>query len=147
MTAIKGDAVIFSVWDDTGSAYRPVACLTSNSLTQTTTVNESQTKCNPGETTKSKGSRSYSVGLEGEYIDTTSVGGETALASHDFLMDLSEAPENIFWRMSTGLADTPFYYGESIMSDLALTAPAGEDATFTGTLEGTGGIVRIDPKA
>jgi hypothetical protein len=30
---------------------------------------------------------SYTLEAEGEYIDTTSVGGEVTKASHDFLLD------------------------------------------------------------
>lgn len=144
--AINGDTLILSVYDDTATAYRPVACLTTNSLNQSTNIIESQTKCTPGETTKTKGTRSYNIAAEGEYIDTTSTGGETTKASHDYLKELSEGSTNITWRMATGLTDTPFYYGEAIISELSLTGPAGEPSTFTTTLEGTGAIVEVDPK-
>ena len=43
---VKGELGILSVWD--GIIFRPVACLTSNSLASTVSVIESQTKCNPG---------------------------------------------------------------------------------------------------
>jgi len=140
--AINGDLIILSVYD--GAAYRPVACLTSNSLSETTNVLESVTKCNPGETLKTKGTRSYNISAEGEYIDTTSAGGQTTLASHDYLKTLADAG-NINWRMATGLADNPFYYGEAIITDLGLTAPANEITTFSATLEGSGAIVTTDP--
>lgn len=143
--AINGDILILSVHD--GTAYRPTACLTSNSLSETTTVRESNTKCDPGETIKSKGVRSYNISLEGEYIDTTSVGGDTAKASHDFLKTLADGVDNINWRMATGLADTPFYYGNGILSDLSITAPANENTTFSATLDGSGAIVTVDPLA
>ena len=45
--SIKGEVVILSIWDGT-SAYEPLACLTSNSLSETVDIIESQTKCNPG---------------------------------------------------------------------------------------------------
>ena len=140
--AINGDLIILSVYD--GAAYRPVACLTSNSLSETTNVLESVTKCNPGETLKTKGTRSYNISAEGEYIDTTSAGGQTALASHDYLKTLADAG-NVNWRMATGLADNPFYYGEAIITDLGLTAPANEITTFSATLDGSGAIVTTDP--
>ena len=140
--AINGDLIILSVYD--GAAYRPVACLTSNSLSETTNVLESVTKCNPGETLKTKGTRSYNISAEGEYIDTTSAGGQTTLASHDYLKTLADAG-NMTWRMATGLADNPFYYGEAIITDLGLTAPANEITTFSATLDGSGAIVTTDP--
>ena len=67
---IKGDGLILYLHD--GSIYRPVACLTSNSLSQTRAVIESQTKCTPGLIEKTGGSLSYEISFEGQYIDTTS---------------------------------------------------------------------------
>jgi hypothetical protein len=67
-----------------GAVYRPVACLTSNSLASTVSVIESQTKVRPG-VIEMGGTASHMVEAEGEYIDTTSVGGDTAKASHDYL--------------------------------------------------------------
>lgn len=143
--AINGDVLILAFYDADNTTYRPAACLTSNSVNETTNVRESITKCNPGETIKSKGTRNYNISLEGEYIDTTSVGGQTTLASHDYIKTLAEGEDNIIWRMATGLADTPFYYGEGIITDLSLTAPANENATFSATLDGSGAIVTVDP--
>lgn len=146
ITKIKGDALIQSVWD--GAAYRPIACLTSNSLTRTRNIIESQTKCDPGVITKTAGSQSYEVPFEGEYIDTTSATGETTLASHDFIMTLFDTGNLYSWRLATGLADTPYYYGEGVFSDLEMTGPAGDElATFSGTLSGSGLITTIDPEA
>tara|TARA_R110002051_G_scaffold308116_1_gene379509 strand:- start:12424 stop:12873 length:450 start_codon:yes stop_codon:yes gene_type:complete len=147
MPKIKGDALILSIYDEDNTAYRPVACLTSNSLNRTVNIIESQTKCAPGEIEKTKGTQTYSLSADGEYQDSTSVGGSTATASHDYLM---EAMDNdaITWRMSTGLADTPFYYGTAIISDLSLTGDAGDAvSTFSTTFEGSGLIVTTDPKA
>ena len=53
---IKGDALILWFWDTSGTpAYKPVACLTSNSLSQTRNIIESQTKCAPGLVEKDSG--------------------------------------------------------------------------------------------
>jgi hypothetical protein len=54
-----------------GAAYRPIACLASNSLATTVSVIESQTKCNPGTIQKQGGT--FTINWTGEYIDTTSV--------------------------------------------------------------------------
>jgi len=142
---IKGDVIILSIHD--GSIYRPVACLTSNSLSQTRNIIESQTKCDPGVIIKDAGSLSYEIAFEGRYIDTTSAGAQVTLASHDWLKpNAMEVLTGNIWRMSTGLTDTPFYYGDGIMSDLELTADAGDElANFSGTLAGSGSIVEIDP--
>lgn len=144
---IKGELIVLSVYDVTGTIYRPVACLTSNSLSQTRGIIESQTKCDPGLTIKAAGSMSYNVSLEGNYIDTTSAGSEVTSASHDYLKkEFMDTGIALTWRMDTGLTDTPFYYGTGILSDLEMTAPAGEEfVTFTGAIEGSGAIVEEDP--
>ena len=80
---IKGDNIILYVHD--GSIYRPIACLTSNSLSQDVNVIESQTKCDPGVVIKDPGSMTYEITFEGNYIDTTSVGAEVTKASHDYI--------------------------------------------------------------
>ena len=67
-TFIKGDAVILSIWD--GSAYEPIGCLTSNSLSVTRNVIEAQTKCAPNEITRVAGSTSSELSFEANYIKT-----------------------------------------------------------------------------
>jgi len=141
--AINGDTLILSVYD--GAAYRPVACLTSNALNQTRNIIESQTKCDPGETIKTAGTKNYTVTGEGEYIDTTSAGGFTTRASHDYLKTIFEGQDTVTWRLATGLTDNPNYYGTGIISDLSLTAPANDTTTFSVTIEGSGAIVTVDP--
>lgn len=143
-TFIKGDVLILSVHD--GTAYRPIACLTSNTLSQTRGVIETQTKCLPGIVERAAGTLSYEISCEGNYIDTTSVGGETTKASHDYLKGLIEAGNLVTWKMTTGLADTAAYYGEAIIVDLSADAPTGDEfATFSCTLSGSGSIVSVDP--
>lgn len=145
MASIKGEGLILYVWDS--SIYRPIACLTSNSLSETRNIIESQTKCDPGLIIKASGSYTYELSLEGEYIDTTSAGAEVTKASHDYLHGLIGSGATITWKMDTGLADTVAYYGTGIFSDLSLDAPAGDEfATFSGTVSGSGAIVTIDPE-
>lgn len=141
---ILGRTGILSVWDT--SAYKPVACLTSNSLTTALSVLESNTKCDPGNTVRNADQFSYDVSCDGEYIDTTSVGGETTLASHDWLLVKQMAKTNITWRLATGLADTT-YYGTAIISDLNLDQPSEGNSTFSCNLSGTGAIATTDPNA
>src|SRR6478736_4620808 len=109
---IKGELGIIYVHD--GTLYRPVACLTSNSLNATTSVIESQTKCNPGETVKQAGTKAYTIDAEGEYIDTTSVGGEVTKASHDYLFTLWQLGEAITWKLDTGVTGA-VYFGTAII--------------------------------
>ena len=142
-TKIQGDVLTLSVWDT--SAYRPIACVTSNSLNSSAEIIETQTKCDPGVVGKEYGAVNKSIDVEGEYIDTTSVGGETALASHDWLEAKQDAKEKVVVKIDTGLADVPSKYGTAIISDLSLTGPAGEVATFSATLDIDGGLSETDP--
>lgn len=142
---IKGESGIFYVHD--GTMYRPVACLTSNSFNPTYAVIESNTKCNPGVTIKRKGAFNYTVQGDGEYIDTTSVGGDTAKASHDFLFGLMTTEESVNWKYDTGAPDV-IYYGEGIITDLPLTQDSGDAiSTFSITIEGSGEVTKTDPLA
>ena len=143
-TIIHGKLGILSLWDT--SAYKPVACLTSNSLATTLSVIESNTKCDPGNTVRNADQFSYDISADGEYIDTTSVGGEDTLASHDWLLVKQMAATDVVWKLDSGLADT-IYYGTAILSDLNLDQPADGNSTFSATLSGSGAIVTTDPNA
>lgn len=140
---IKGELGILSIHD--GTIYRPVACLTSNSLSSAVSVIESQTKCFPGVVKKEVGSFSYNIEAEGEYIDTTSVGGQTTKASHDYLM--TKQKNKVEWKLDTGVTGK-IYYGTAIMSELSLEQGSGDDlSTFSMSLDGDGDIFTTDPNA
>ena len=140
---VKGELGILSVWD--GTIYRPVACLTSSSLASTVSVIESQTKCNPGLVIKQGGVCAYSSSAEGEYIDTTSVGGETTKASHDYLLEKQKLKTAIDWKLDTGVTSA-IYYGSAIITDLELSQGAGDElSTFSLTLDGSGDITETNP--
>ena len=142
---IKGEVGILYVHD--GTIYRPVACLTSNSLSSAVSVIESQTKCFPGVVKKQGGIFSYTLDAEGEYIDTTSVGGETTKASHDYLLAKQMLKAAVTWKLDTGVTGA-VYYGSAILSDLSLEQGSGDEiSTFSVTLDGDGDIVLIDPEA
>ena len=141
-TFIQGEDLILYLWDGV-SAYEPIACLTSNSIEITRGIIESQTKCDPGVTVKSPGIMTYSIPFEGQYIVL-----ESGKISHDGLLAKinTASPTTDTWRMDTGQTGTPYYYGTGILTDLSLTAEAGENqATFSGTLEGSGLILTTDP--
>lgn len=143
---IKGEVAILYIYDT--SAYKPIACLTSNSLSSTLGVIETQTKCDPGETIKGAGSFAYTIDAEGNYIDTTSAGGDTAKASHDKLLALQQAKADVTWKLDNGLGAGAAYYGTGVISDLSADFPAGDEfATFSLTIDGSGAIVTTDPNA
>ncbi len=144
-TFIKGEALILSVW--VTDAYLPIGCLTSNSINRVKTIIETTTKCDPGVTIRASGTRSYEIPFEALYIDTTSaVEGDSSKVSHDSLMGIFETDDEQDWRMDTGLADNPYYYGSGIFNALDFTAGSGDEfATFSGGISGSGAIVTTDP--
>jgi predicted secreted protein len=144
-TPIRGEnGVLFLYLDD---AWKPIACLTSNSLSTTVEVIERQTKCAPGVTEKSAGVFNYSLSAEGEYIDTTTVGGDDTKASHDELLALQTSRELQTWKLDTNMIDenSVKYYGTALITDLSLDQAVNENSTFSATLDGNGAILTTDP--
>lgn len=140
---IKGENLILYIHD--GALYRPVACLTSNSLNTELAVIESQTKCAPGLVEKQAGAFSYTLEADAQLIDTTSVGGDDTKASHDYLLGVQQAKTNVNWKMDSGTTSLT-YFGSGLITSLGLEAPAGDEfATFSLTIDGSGAIVTTDP--
>jgi Phage tail tube protein len=144
---IKGEGLILYIHD--GTLYRPVACLTSNSLDTELGIIESQTKCAPGVIEKQAGVFSYTISADAVALDTTSVGGDTTKASHDYLLDVQQAKSTVNWKMDSGSGTggtALIYYGTGIITSLGLEAPTGDEfATFTLQIDGSGAIVKVDP--
>jgi hypothetical protein len=145
-TSIKGEnGIIFIAIDN---AWKPIACLTSTSLESTINVIERETKCAPGVVEKRPGSFNYNLSMDGEYIDTTSVGGDDTKQSHDALLLLQINKTQITWKLDTDVTETDSakYYGTAILSSLSLTQGAGSElSTFSATFEGNGAISLDDP--
>lgn len=144
--SIRGENGILYIWD--ASAYKPVACLTSNGLNTTLSMIESTTKCYPGVVTKTPGTFSYSIDAEGEYIDTTSDGGDDAKTSHDALFLLQQNKNLVIWKLNTDVTSggSVKYYGYAYITDLSATFGSGDEVTtFSLTLDGNGAILTSDP--
>lgn len=144
--AIKGELGIIYIWAE--NAYKPFACLTSTSLSTTVSIIESTTKCFPGVTKKTAGTFNGSISLEGEYISTIGVGGDTAKKSHDALFLLQQDKTKINWKLNTNVEDDDMakYYGQAFISDLSADFGSGDDlATFSATLDIDGDILTTDP--
>jgi hypothetical protein len=144
---IKGENNILYIYE--GTAYKPIACLTSNSISNAVSIIESQTKCFPGEIKKQAGTISPSIDFEGEFIDTTSVGGDTAKASFDTLLGIQNARTVFKWKIDTDVPNTTTsykMYGFGVLTDLSLDAAAGDELqTFSGTIDVSGKILSAEP--
>lgn len=132
--------------------YEPLACLTSNSMAETMSMLESTTKCDNGRRKILPDTYSANHSFEGELIDTTTVGGNSAKLSWDSIKDKFRKGEEIAWKLHTitwnnstvnpVATDDGFIreYGKGYLSDLELTGDLGEFITFSGTLEINGAI-------
>ena len=142
---IKGEGLVLYLYDTT--AWKPIACLTSNSLSRARNIIEAETKCSPGEVIKAGGTTTYELPFEAIYINTTdAAGSDLTKASHDALMDIFDANVSQQWKLDNGLTDSPAYFGTGLLNTLDLTAPAGSVfATFSGNISGTGAITKVDP--
>jgi hypothetical protein len=139
-TFINGNNSILSILRS--GVYRPIACLTSNSTAETNTFNEVQTKCDPGVIISTPNAYSYTKSLDGVLTNTLPTGGDTALASWDFLTTLMRNKTLIYWKESIGDPTYINEYGEGYIESLELTAASGDNITFTGSIKGNGDIVR-----
>jgi len=144
--AIKGEKGIIYIYDT--SAWKPVACLTSNSLNTTVSMIESNTKCFPGVTKKTPGTFNGTIDAEGLYIDTTTAGGDTAKKSHDALFLLQQAKTLIQWKIDTNIddVDSVKYFGNGYITDLGVDFGSGDElTTFSATIDIDGDILLTDP--
>lgn len=137
---VNGDNSVLSILR--GSAYVPIACLTSNGTSETVTFNEVQTKCDPGVVISTPNAYSYSKSLDGLLTNTLSVGGDSALASWDYLSGLMRNKTLIYWKEAIGSPAFINEYGEGYIDSLEMTAASGDNITFTGSIKGTGDILR-----
>lgn len=146
MASIKGENGMLYTYE--GAAWKPVACLTSIDLSSTVSIIESQTKCFPGVVKKTPGSFSASISAEGEYIDTTTAGGDTAKVSHDRMFLDQQAKTLKEWKIDTDItnATSVKYFGSGYYTDLTLTAGAGDEiSNFSVTLDVDGAVLYTDP--
>ena len=142
---IKGDLIILYIWEST--TYKPIACLTSNSLNQTRSIIETATKCSPGLTEKETGVMSYDISFDAKYIDTTSTTeSDLTKSSHDSLFTIMNSGDSVDWKMETGLKDNDAYYGTGVLNSLSMSAGTGDELVdFSGAIAGSGAIVLVDP--
>lgn len=144
--SIRGEKGILYIWET--SVYKPVACLTSNGLSSQLSMIESTTKCFPGVVKKTPGQLNNSIDAEGEYIDTTTAGGDTAKVSHDKMFLLQQNKTLVTWKIDTNIddVDSVKYYGTGYFTDLSATFGSGDEvATFSVTIDVDGAVLLIDP--
>lgn len=136
-TNVKGHTGLLSVY--VTSAYKPIVCLTSTSMSSVLRLIEKVNYCTAGETVQTIDGIDRTVSFDAEVM---TIGG-TSDASLSEIMAL-QGEEQTFKLEGRGSA--PQYFA-AVISNLDDSYAAGEDATFSGTLTINGDIVTSDPKA
>jgi hypothetical protein len=122
----------------TGSAYAPIACITSRSESNTSNIKEKVNVCTEGEVKKIVTRIDRSVSISGEVVDSGSL---------DALRALQDAKVETHFKVYRAVADTTPYYFTGIITALNAEYSAGdnEDSTFTMDIDINGGYSTSDP--
>lgn len=132
---VKGYTGLLSVYDTT--AYKPIVCLTSTSMSSVLRLIEKVNYCTQGETIRTIDGIDRTVSFDAEVM---TVDGNTN-ASYAELLEL-QGEEQTFKLEGRGEAK----YFKAVISDLSDTFPGEGDATFSGTLTINGDISDTDPE-
>ncbi len=142
---------LFMLYIRNSGTWKPVACLTSNGISESWDFAETVTKCDPGVTRRKPTTYSYEIPFEGVFTDTSGAGGDTAKASWDTIKNLARAKTLTEYQIALlredGTEDPNFsaQFGAAYFSALDITGAEGEFITFSGTMLGDGDITETDP--
>jgi hypothetical protein len=142
---------LFMLYIRNSGTWKPVACLTSNGISESWDFAETVTKCDPGVTRRKPTTYSYEIPFEGVFTDTSGAGGDTAKASWDTIKGIARAKTLAEYQIAllrdNGTEDPNFaaQFGTAYFSALDITGAEGEFITFSGTLLGDGDITEVDP--
>ena len=138
-TNVKGAQGILSFHD--GTAYKPIVCLTSTSMSRVSEVIQKVNYCTQGETISKVDRITRTVKFDGEVmtVDTPADG-----VSYDDLITAIESMEEQNFRLD-GRGTSQYF--KAVISNLDDTYPGEGDATFSGSLTINGDISETDPLA
>lgn len=135
-----GDVFVTSIYDT--SAYEPIGCSTSETLSETLEVEEFQTKCEPGVIKRSPGAANWEISGEGRFIDENV---DTGRQSYAKLSGYLRAKTRLLVRQATGVASSPFEYMYGYVTDCEKTGESGSAITYSYTISGDSAITDTDP--
>ena len=133
---VKGHTGLLSVYDTT--AYKPIVCLTSTSMSSVLRLIEKVNYCTKGETVRTIDGIDRTVSFDAEVM---TIGTPATNASYAELLTL-QGEEQTFKLEGRGTLK----YFKAVISDLSDTFPGEGDATFSGTLTINGDISETDPE-
>lgn len=113
--------------------YIPVGCLTSNSLSEDTTMLPTTRSSSDGWQTARPVRQGANIEFEGVQVQTVGAGADTTKASYDKLKALKRARTKVEWKVE----DTNFTFldeGEGYITQIGEAAAIGEYLTFSGSI-------------
>jgi len=116
--------------------YKPIVCLTSNSIDGSSAEQSTSNKCDGGYASSQPGIKSWSMSSDGQVV-TLTVSEEATRENYQTLIDLWKSGE-IFFMRSTDALETVYREGAVWISSYSESAPNAEAYTFTATFTGTG---------
>ena len=141
---VQGENVILKLYK--GTAYMPIGCLTSNSISESQDITEGEpNKCDTT-VSKSQGSYTYELSADGVMVDDSDA-GYASKAHYEEIRTLWAASrtsgEPLNWALEGGNEDL---YGTAFITSLDAEFPTKADATFSISMSGLGEILKTDPK-
>lgn len=131
-TYVQGKDVILSIYDDTAAAYEPVACLTSNSISNSRDVTESEpNKCDL-DGVQSPAGASYEISADGHIVALADTSYADKINDKK-LFDLFWEKKEVNWKIAGGNQEK---YGEGILTAYSEEAPTEGVATFSLSISG-----------
>lgn len=118
-------------------AWLPVGCLSSNSLSESSTMLETTTRDNDGWSTSRPTMQNYSISFDGLQLNTTMAGGTFTVASYDRLKQLKRSKMLLDWKIQGSVYPT-VDYGKCYINELSEASACDELLTFTGSMVGYG---------
>lgn len=136
-----------AVYDTTASAWKPIACLTQSSHQLAIETVDKVNMCTQGKTVRRPKTLTETVDIEGEVIDTTAVGGQSAKASLAELKDMArkQISDGTVYEFRLERDFDGYMYFKGTITNVSDTYSATDDATFTASLTINGDVSETDP--
>lgn len=116
--------------------FLPVACLTNNSLNESSDIIDTTVRTNNGWKTSRPTNQSYTIPFEGVQINTL-FDGDTTKASYDRLKALKRGLTLFEWQIRT-IGESFLDYGVGYISEISEAASVDGFLTFSGLIQGYG---------
>jgi hypothetical protein len=136
----QGKNLFVYIYDTDNSAYEPIGCSDSDSLSESRDVEEFETKCGPG---INSGAYSAELSGEGRFVDELV---DTGRQSHRKLSKYLRNDTQITWRRETGVGNA-FEYGQGKVTSVEMVTETTSVATYSYTISVIGLPTDTDPNA